>query len=689
MSIYGRCVTAAVFLALGGLLPVPVRTQAVSLVHDQIHSITAKAEVTAVRSGNWSDPLTWGGTLPGERAKVAIPRAVTVTVDREIPMGYDWLRVDGTLRFRPDADTRLVVETLVAMGRLEIGTEAEPIQSGVTARLVFKSPVQPISHAIDPLELTRGLIAMSPVSIYGTPKREISALVGFPDVAATTLMLEQDPVGWRAGDDVLVTPTLWGQDEVVTAVVARGRTIEIAPPLKYTRKNVPTDPAIRVHVGNLTRNVIIQTDPNHAGQRLLQGHVMLMGGGHRIYNAAFLDTGRTVMRGPVTRLDGTTRVQPMPVTDPILLPDGTRDAQLMPICEVTAENVRGRYALHFHNPSAASEPSLIEGVVVRVQRERGFKVGIQNHSAHVYVRRSIVHQIDGAGLMSEEGDERGEFTGNLVVHSQGSGSPIPLPKETCPKNEYREIHERRRDDWGHHGSALWLEHSGNVVVKGNIFVGQDGGGVLSSSRPLHFRKKNTFAVLVRPDHLRDGYAWVGARRGAIDPAKPSLDISLPPLEVSDNQFYAIRNAALGLETGLGMEEWQQRPRNLFARNLAWNVGRCMDFNYSSWGRIEDTICIAGLLSPGSRLSTRRGVDTAHQRGSYWQYHNLRIEGFTAGQEFQASQGSTFTNVTVNGQPYVPVIEACGDNVDNDNDGQTDEGCPAPLGTLSTTRRQRR
>lgn len=665
-SIAGSLALAAVCLSV----PMTVETQSVALVHDEVHRLTGRADITAARSGRWSDPATWGGALPAERQRVAIPPEVAVTVDREVPVAFDWIRVDGTLRFAPDVDTRLVVETLVVMGRLEIGTDTAPVLPDVTARLVFRSEHRPISHDRDPLELTRGLIAMSPLSIVGSAKREISALDGFPDAGATTLTLEAEPAGWRPGDEVLVAPTLWGQDEVVKVMVVRGRTIEIAPPLRFTRRNVPNDPAVRAHVGNLTRNVVVQTDPSQAGDRSLQGHVMLMGGAHSIRHAAFLDTGRTTVR---------------PVSDPIILPDGTRDAQLMPLCGLKEENVRGRYSLHFHNPGPASAPSVVEGAVIRVQRERGFKVGIQNHSAYVNVRRSIVHQIDGSGIFTEEGDERGEYVGNLVVHSLGSNADKPpQPSDmVCMYRNYPPIYHRRRENFGHRGAGIWLQGN-NVLVAQNVFAGHDHAGIDHAATGLDDRKDDTFTVLVRPDHIRRGTeAWIRDRLGDIDPAKPQLRVHMPPLEVTDNHIYAIGSyARYGSKTGmwmqmqLGIAKWPLRPRNLLARNVIWNVGSCLDLQYSDWGRLEDLTCLRGHVLPGSRQERdpQIAVNTRRQNGRYWEYDRVRIDGFASGSEFRPSEGSTFKDVTINGQPYVPDIEACQDGVDNDRDGEVDEGC---------------
>jgi hypothetical protein len=688
------------YVLLMSLPPGPVLAQPVALVHSQLHHHVASATVTAARSGAWSDAGTWaGGAVPGARARVAIPAGIVVTVDGEIPTAYDWVRVDGTLRFRSDVSTMLVVETLVAMGRLEIGTPEVPIRPEVTARLVIRSLGIPIDHASDPLELTRGVIAMSPVSIYGAAKTEIVSISALPAAGATSLQLDAPPSGWRAGDELVVAPTIYDQDEVVTITSINGRSVGIAPALKFTRQNVPAA-GLKIHVGHLNRNVVIATDPGQAANPKLQGHVMLMGGGHRIFNAAFNDLGRTLA---VTTSDG--RLVSAPVTDPMLLPDGSRDPQLMPLCKVTEENPRGRYSLHFHNPGPMTPISIVEGIVVRVKRNVGFKIGIQNHSGYVAVRRAVVHQIDGSGLFAEEGNERGEYRDSLVVHSLGSGASKPvIPSAPCAQSYYPEIFHRRRHDFGHRGAGIWLQ-GGQVNVIANVFAGHQQAGIDHSAAGLDKRLNNTFHVDFPIAGLQEDW-WLKATIYAdqLYDAKGIVPINVPPLTITDNVIYAIgsprggdRSAFVLDNAGLRLQDFRPRPKNLFARNLAWNVLNCFKAGYSSWGRIEDMTCLAGEAHPGFKMYgntlRREGVNTRQQSGHYWDFVRVRIDGFTAsldGQDWRLrpGPGSTFTNVTVDGQPYVPTEEACrsydpatgvttGDGIDNDGDGLIDEDCLGP------------
>jgi hypothetical protein len=659
------------------LSPIGAAAQPVALVHSQLHGYVASATATAARSGNWSAPSTWtSGAVPGSRARVAIPSGIVVTVDREIATDYDWIRVDGTLRFQPDVRTALVVETLVAMGRLEIGTQESPIRPDVTARLIIHSLGKPIDHGSDPLELTRGVIAMAPVSIHGAGRTEVVSISDLPSAGATTLQLDGDPSGWQIGDELVVAPTVYDQDEVVTITSIRGRTIGITPALKFTRRNVPRS-GLQIHVGHLMRNVVIQTDPSQAGDRFLQGHMMLMGGGHRIFNAAFVDFGRTTIR---------------PVSDPILRTDGRRDPSLMVGCGLDEENIRGRYSLHFHNPGPDSPLSIVEGVVVRVKRNAGFKIGIQNHSGYVAVRRAVTHQIDGSHWFGEEGNERGEYRDGLAVHSRGSGASTHVHLSGgCGRRLFPEVYHRRRHDMGHRGAGIWLQ-GGQVDVVGNVFSGHTQAGIDHVTTGLNVRLDNTFLVEFPIPLLKD--SWWLTNEGK---DRSTVPIQVPPIVQTDNVIYAIggptsgNRAALVYLLGLRLPTWRPRPKNFIARNLAWNVHNCLDASYSSWGRLEDLTCLAGETHPSLARNPRVGVNTQRQSGKYWDYARLRIDGFTAAdatgkdRRFFASEGSTFQDVIIDGKPYVATVEACksyddvkgvivGDGIDNDGDGKVDEDC---------------
>ena len=60
-----------------------------------ILSPTSARAVVAVASGNWSNPATWGGALPGGEYDVTIPEGFTVTLNADVECGG--ITVEGRL----------------------------------------------------------------------------------------------------------------------------------------------------------------------------------------------------------------------------------------------------------------------------------------------------------------------------------------------------------------------------------------------------------------------------------------------------------------------------------------------------------------------------------------------------------------------------------------------------------------
>src|SRR5262249_19204902 len=146
-----------------------------------------------------------------------IPNGIAVTVDGQEPGSLRSILDNGTLQFATNVNTALTVDTLVVgtdnnptgkpEGVLTIGTAAAPIKAGVRAVLTFADD-GPLSSSFpkDWQQMSRGLISMNTVSIYGSPVTPYVTMSNAP-AGATTLQLSQAPTGWRAGDTLLLPGT--------------------------------------------------------------------------------------------------------------------------------------------------------------------------------------------------------------------------------------------------------------------------------------------------------------------------------------------------------------------------------------------------------------------------------------------------------------------------------------------------
>lgn len=592
---------------------------------------------TATQSGSWSSPQTWGNGIPPSGARVRIPAGFTITVDTcayNVPF---WVRVEGILRFAQSADTCLTVETVAVMhgGKLEMGTASDRITA--KARLTFR-PVanEPIDHLYDPFELSRGLIAEGLVEMHGQPKTPWVSVIQVPPAGSQTIALDTAPLGWVSGDLLEFTSPLSGQSERVTLAQVNGTVATLSAPLKNARP-MPADcvtHACRLHLANLTRNVVVESDPAHAGNLSLQGHVMLMHqGGHRISYVEFADLGRTTIR---------------PVSDPLVAEDGTRDPSLMPNCGLTDENVRGRYALHVHRAGPASPLSIVEGSVVHVLKGSGLKLGFVNHSSNVSMLGNVGVNIDGSTFFTEEGDEVGSFLGNLAIFSKGSDQPSEeQPGFVCGSKQYPLVHHRRRADVGHRGYGFWI-HGGGVDVIDNVAADHGSAGFVFYSLPLNFRLQNTFTVAFPKALLRDGGAWWG---------KPTVPIQLVPTVFRRNTAYLTSptnrwgyKAALAFHYhGLHQHtDAPGAPKNLIDGFLGWNTRFGLQTSYSGWWDLRNLVFLNGTakdLKGGSGV----GLNLSPQGGNHMDLLNIQAVGFQTC--IRPPVTSTAVNVTCDGKPY--------------------------------------
>jgi hypothetical protein len=593
------------------------------------HALAPDASVTAkaVKSGTWSDPSTWGGKLPGEWARIAIPAGLTVTLDGAFGP-YQWVRADGKLRTDPTRNTGLELDSLFVNhdgGSFEVPCTPPDKSAAIVFRAYQNAP---IDKAWDFTENSRGLVGEGPVTLCGAEKTPFVTVSNLPAKGASAITADTDVQGWTPGDHVVLTSGKYGEDEARQIASVSGKVVTLTAALNYNHAEaVPKGEVL--HLANLTRNVRITSAV--ANDLTRHGHVMLMGTGHEIRYVEFADVGRTNLKPP---------------TDPLVLPDGKQDPQLFPLCGGAVENVRGRYPLHFHRAGPASIPSIVEGVVVRALRNSGVRWGIVNHSSNVHVRKTVVHQIDGSQFVTEEGDEVGTFENNLAIYSRGGGGALPgQPGDgLCMKENYPELNARRRNSLGHRGIGFWLQ-GGGVIVRGSIASGHQEMFAIDSAS-LSRNHSNTYIVRFPQNLLRGDKSWVN---------RATLDIGDVPALLEVNLGYAGSRTEGGNDAALtflhhGMktlERYPNAPKTLIKGFRAWNVRRGMVAQYTGNVRFEDVSIESGSYGTGPGTI---GVQMAAQGGHAFQFVNVGIKGFAKPILRSIGPGSTCENVTVDGKP---------------------------------------
>ncbi len=433
-------------------------TPAVSGVPQGVPYFCANPTVTSAGSGAWSDPKTWtSGRVPGARDRVRIALAHIVTVDVVSAVALDCVEIAGQLRFDPAANTGLTAGNLMVLesGRLEAGTESQPVSAGVTAEIVIAD--RPIDRDVDPTQMGTGLEALGAVTMHGAAKAPTFVRLSREPLAGDTTLALAEPVnGWQAGDRLVLPDTRQlrnsergvayePRNEMLRVRGVAGREIALETPVRYDHRGAhDADGAIAFlpHVGNVSRNVIVRSE-NPSGTR---GHMMFM-------SRAAVD-----LRYVEVRDMGRTK---MGVLDNSEVDAAGRLVRF-------GNNQIGRYAIHLHHdfgpvqtPASGYQFTLIGNAVNGAP-----KWGITVHNSHYgLVRDNVVYDTRGAGIVTEDGTESfNVFEHNFALRSEGSG-------DFAPRSGYGGA----AADLGGEGAGFWFRGPNNYI-RDNVAANADAFG---------------------------------------------------------------------------------------------------------------------------------------------------------------------------------------------------------------------
>ena len=440
---------------------------------------------TVANSGNWSDAATWqNGSIPNSLAKVLIPSGKTLTVDGEIATRIKIIRNDGKLRFSTSANTALNVETIVQgmMGELEIGTSADPIPPDITCKITIIDEGDITDYASPQFE--KGLVLMGKMVAYGADKTDWSRVAVNPARGATSISLPSPPSGWQIGDRIVITGTSSSRDptgdEVGVIQSIAGSTINLSAPLSKDHSSVPA-PDLRVHVANLTRNVVIESE-NPDTTKLERGHVMFM---HTLdvdmNNVRLSKMGRTRKDKPV---DGW-----------ILNENPTNDSDQ--VIQGARRNIRGRYSVHFHRGGVDQtlSPAYVRGCVV--ENDPGW--AYVNHSAYVHMEDNVSYDVLGGAFQTESGDELGSFRRNIAIRTINPKYPRLLSFNDPGVQGDPDVRGAEQD-FAFQGDAFWI-HGGAVSLTGNVASGCSGHGFIYWTEGLREDVSQGFLNNFKPQNV--------------------------------------------------------------------------------------------------------------------------------------------------------------------------------------------
>ena len=423
-----------------------LHTPSVSGMPQGVPFFCTSPTVTSAASGAWSDPRTWSaGKIPGANDKVLVGAGHSVTYDVVSDATIECVEVRGTLAFKPTANTRLKVITIMVLpeGVLEIGRQSAPVAATVTADVVIAD--RPFDPQVDPSQVGHGLVALGSVTMHGAVKTPtFLRLAREPLAGQATLTLERPVDGWQPGDQLVIPDTrqlrakeagrdYQSQTEKVRAASISGTTVTLTAPLAYDHKGARDAGGVvdsLPHIGNLSRNVVVRSE-NPNGTR---GHTMFLSHADiDIRYARFEELGRTKM-GILnnTEFDSEGRVARI----------GT--------------NQIGRYAVHFHHdfgptttPANGYQFTLLGNAL-----DGSSKWGVTVHRSHYgLIQDNVVYNTRGAGIVTEDGSESfNVFDHNFSLRTAGS-------RDAAPGNGYSSVLPNPGGD----GSAFWFRGPNNYI----------------------------------------------------------------------------------------------------------------------------------------------------------------------------------------------------------------------------------
>lgn len=617
-------------------------------------------QVIAVQNGAWNTAATWNtGVVPAAGKNVVIPAGISVTYNKNMSITGSSIRsvlIQGTLSFSTSVNTGMNVDTIVvdSTGTLNIGTSSTPINSAKVANIVFNGAT--INTSTDPQLKGIGGLFHGTVNIYGSPKTPYLKVAGTGNVTGSSITLESAPSGWVVGDKIVVTgsdfvgfPNQQTQlslanyethDEVRSITSISGNVVTLDSALGSLRSNSTPNKHARIHpeqpvyMANLTRNVRFFTLTANKDTIYRRGHIMFMTSPNVVVkNASFTNMGRTDKSYPVTAKFANGVV---PGSNPVVTTTGSGTT--------ATSNMRGRYSLHIHKVgSAATTPIVVEKNTF--EDSPGWMMSL--HSSYGHIANNVSFSSLASHFVAEDGDERGEFQGNLAIKSVGDtvddcqvhvvGGPCVSNARGINKGyaSYDPTYDvngnitaiTKIQDDGQLGNCYWFQ-SRNLAVEDNIAVSCSKNG-------FSWFHRNVNEVAVPTNEIRNSNRDIMAWHKKISNTLPVVFFrdEIPLTDINNNVAIA---SSLGL--GVVKEEPNQSHNviNHIFGTRAFNVEKGVEFGYTGHYLVEDTQVFMqdkGMVSNDVGLGTNNHLENMMFKDfliSGWSYPADYTEEFPIG-----------------------------------------------------------
>lgn len=382
-----KYMTLSALKRMGVVMLIAILFGVLGIASMQAAPMTQTTTKQSVAAGEWSNPTTWGGTVPVISDTVGIGHVITYNTNASVAAVT--IATGGELRFDPNVSATLTsTGNVIVYGKLTMRPATPTIVH--TLRFININESMVVGEGMLPLATDIGLWVMCTNDVQGThmvlcatdspggmldllgaPKTSWTRAVGNISQGATQVTV-QDAAGWRVGDKIVIAPTehpdagnvSWSAFDEATITAINGNVVTFGTPTSRAHPFVvnPFDGSIyTAEVFNLTRNVKVMGTGNGGPELAGNGRAHIFIRSTQPQSIRFVELAHM---GP-RKQDGS-----------------------------YTEAVKGRYALHFHHNRDGSRGSIVEGVAVR---DTGNQAYVPHGSHGITYTDSIAYNIFGVG----------------------------------------------------------------------------------------------------------------------------------------------------------------------------------------------------------------------------------------------------------------------------------------------------
>ena len=249
----------------------------------------------------WSDPDTWGGTVPSAGDSVTISTEQTIILDSDVDLAS--LTINGTL-YCGELDVSVRAKWIMVHGLLQCGAADLPhdYQFDITLTGIDKQ-----ESVMNMGTKVLGAMGGGIISLHGLDRTSWLMLNETAHTGDSRITIEY-ATDWTVGDEIVIASTSddMNQAEVRTITAVNGKQLDLDRALEYRhygevqnfgngQRNWDID--TRAEVGLLSRNIRIHGDAESQANRF-GGQVMIMRGSAAFVSGVeFFQMGQEGMLG--------------------------------------------------------------------------------------------------------------------------------------------------------------------------------------------------------------------------------------------------------------------------------------------------------------------------------------------------------------------------------------------------------